>query len=103
MGAQKRYAAHIDRSEAEKVRAGRPAPVTLPQQAYGPQPIEWARPSERPAVWVWIQWPDGPAERTAAFATGWNDRVVIVELAGEGGTRSVVVWRSAVAHRQVAR
>lgn len=74
-----------------------PRAITLPVQAYGPQPIEWA---ETPAsVWAWISWADRPAERVVAVATGWNDRVVVIEWDGPGGSRSVVVWRNAVTRR----
>ena len=76
-----------------------PRPVTLPAQAYGREPIEWAR--ERPPVWVWVQWDRGPATRIAAWARGWNDRVVVVEWTGEHGTRDTVVWRQAVSRRYV--
>lgn len=78
-----------------------PAPCTLPMQAYGPQPIEWHR-AQPPEVWSWVSWRDGPATRIPAVATGWNDRVVIVEWEAAGGKQSVVVWRSAVAWRRPA-
>jgi hypothetical protein len=75
-----------------------PAVITLPVQAYGPQPIEWAE--RGPLVWVWISWAHKPAERVQGIATGWNDRVVVVEWDGDGGTRSTVVWRNAVTLRK---
>lgn len=99
MGTSKRYAEHFDRLAAERITAAEPAPCTLPQQAHGPQSIQWVR-ERRPPVWVWVTWPQKPAERLPAFATGWNDRVVVAELTGEAGTRSVVVWRNAVSHRR---
>ena len=39
------------------------------------------------------------AERIAAHATGWNDRVVCVEWIGDRGTVNTMVWRSAVTRR----
>lgn len=98
MGSNKRYAEHYDRMYAEKLETMPASPCTLPQQAYGPNPIEWAG-RQRPSVWAWISWPDRPAERTPAVATGWNDRVVIVEWMTDRGTRNVVVWRNAVTRR----
>jgi len=74
------------------------APLTLPAQAYGPQPVEWVK--DRPPVWAWVSWPHRPAERVAGFAVGWNDRVVVVEWETSAGTRNTVVWRNAVARRR---
>lgn len=99
---QRRYAAAIDRSEAAKPRAE--MPTTLPAPAYGPEPIMWAvlERADKPAVWAWISWRDRPAERVAAHAIGWNDRVVCVEWdAQPGGTRQTMVWRNAVTVRRV--
>lgn len=73
------------------------APVTLPMQAYGPNPVEWVR--EPPPVWAWISWPHQPAERVEAFALGWNDRVVIVQWDTPTGSVNTVVWRNAVTRR----
>lgn len=75
----------------------RVAPVTLPVQAWGPVPVTWHDPVL--PVWAWVCWPDRPAERIAGFAHGSNDRVVLFEWAGDGGTRQVVVWRNAVTRR----
>lgn len=72
-----------------------PRPVTLPQQAWGPQPLEYAANNDRPAVRVWVQFNVGPARRCDALAVGWNDQVVIVELVNDGGMQPVV-WRTAV-------
>lgn len=88
-----------DQRIAEAVRRG-DRTCTLPQQAYGSQPIEWAPRSSKPEVWVWISWRDAPASRIPAVAAGWNDRVVIVEWEAAGGRKSVVVWRGAVSHRK---
>lgn len=99
MGTSKRYSEYYDRIAAEKLANSPQSPCTLPQQAYGPNPIEWAK--KRPSVWVWITWPEGPATRIAAFAKGWNDRVVIVEWYSERGQRDTVVWRNAVTRRAV--
>ncbi len=75
------------------------AKCTLPMQAFGPNEIEWVKGS-KPPVWAWISWAEGPATRIAAFATGWNDRVVVVEWnESPGGTRNTVVWRNAVTVR----
>lgn len=54
-------------------------------------------------VWAWISWPDRPAERIAAFARGWNDRVVNVSWYGPRGEVDCVVWRNAVTHRSAAQ
>jgi hypothetical protein len=74
------------------------APCTLPAEAYGPQPIEWAQ--KRAPVWAWISWPHKAAERVAAWATGSNDRVVIVAWDTDRGERNTVVWRNAVTRRR---
>lgn len=95
-----RYEAHYDALSDQRVADAAPRPTTLPQQAYGPEPIEWIPPGHsKPAVWAWVSWPDRPAERIEAFATGWNDRVVIVEWYGSGGVTDTVVWRNAVTRR----
>jgi len=73
------------------------APTTLPTPAYGPQPVEWFDPP-RP-VWAWVSWRDRPAERVACLATGANDRVVVLEVACDGGHWAPVVWRNAVTVR----
>lgn len=73
------------------------APVTLPQQAYGPDPIVWFD-SPRP-VWAWVSWKDRPAERLPCLAAGANDRVVILDVHTNGGAWSPVVWRNAVTVR----
>lgn len=100
MGSSKRYADSYDQRAAQKIAESPPPPCTLPQQAYGPNPIEWAGKS-RPPVWAWISWPDRPAERIPAHACGWNDRVVIVEWGTDRGTRNTVVWRNAVTRHPV--
>lgn len=100
MGTSRRYADYYDRKSAEKLAAMPSPPCTLPQQAFGPSPIEWVQQGEtRPCVWVWISWPDRVAERVPAVAVGWNDRVVVVEWDTDRGTRNVVVWRNAVTKR----
>jgi hypothetical protein len=73
------------------------APCTLPAEAYGPQPIVWT-PTREP-VWAWVSWPHKTAERLPAWATGANDRVVIVAWDTDRGERNTVVWRSAVTRR----
>lgn len=98
MGTSKRYSEYYDRQAAARLAEAPPAPCTLPQQAYGSNPITWTK--KRPPVWAWITWPHQPAERIPAFATGWNDRVVIIEWNTTRGTRNTVVWRNAVTHRQ---
>ena len=96
----RRYEAHYDKLNDQRIldAAAGVAPCTLPQQAYGPNPIVWASGS-KPPVWAWIIWKEGPATRIPAVAAGHNDRVVIVEWEAIGGLRSVVVWRNAVTHR----
>lgn len=81
MTKNRRYEAHYDALNDQRIAeaATRPEPCTLPQQAYGPSPIEWAPRRQAPTVWAWISWKDGPATRIPAVAAGWNDRVVIVE------------------------
>ncbi len=73
-------------------------PCTLPVEAYGRQPLEWS--ASRPPVWAWISWPHKPAEKIAAFAHAWNDRVVIVHWDGPAGAVNTVVWRIAVTRRR---
>lgn len=72
-------------------------PLTLPMQAYGPSELEWFRPA-RP-VWAWVGWPDGSVRRVPGFASGANDRVVLVSWETERGTVECVVWRNAVTVR----
>ena len=104
MGTSKRYAEHYDQLMRDRLDEVRVAACTLPEAAYGPEPIEWvAKGTPRPAVWAWISWPHKPAERTAAFAAGWNDRVVIVVWNGDRGELSAVVWRNAVTRRSTWR
>ncbi len=93
----RRYSEHYDQMRAEHAAQSPARPCTLPASAYGPTKIEWIRP--HPPVWAWITWPDRPAERIAAFATGWNDRVVIVKWYGPRGEQDTVVWRNAVTRR----
>lgn len=96
MGHNRRYEAQYDALSDERIARAATAPITLPVQAYGPQPIEWAPRGSAPEVNVWVSWPEGPATRIHATAAGWNDRVVIVEWEAPGGRRSIVVWRNAV-------
>lgn len=98
MSTSKRYAEHYDRLMRERIADGAVPPCTLPLQAYGPESIEWCKPP-RPAVWAWVQWPQKPAERIAATAVGWNDRVVIIVWNGDRGELNTVVWRNAVTRR----
>lgn len=100
MGTNRRYAEATHRAYEAQLASAPAPPCTLPQQAYGPQPIEWVPAGQtRPPVWAWISWPDDVAERVPAVACGWNDRVVIVEWMTDRGTRNVVVWRNAVTRR----
>lgn len=69
-------------------------PCTLPQQAYGPNSLEWA--AEPPVVSVWISWPHQAATRVKGVARGWNDRVVVVRWNTSSGDVEAVVWRNAV-------
>lgn len=95
----RRYEAHYDGLSQQRIADADVPPRTLPASAYGPYPIRWVRGGGRPPVWAWMVWPDRPATKIAAFATGWNDRVVIVEWDGAHGTCNTVVWRNAVTHR----
>ena len=97
MTTNRRYEAHYAAKHAHSLQEAPPPPCTLPQQAYGPQAVEWTK--ESAPVWAWILWPDRPAERIAAYARGWNDRVVIVSWYGSRGEIQCTVWRNAVAHR----
>lgn len=101
MTKNRRYEAHYDALNDQRRADSTDRPATLPVQAYGPNPIEW--PERRPTVWAWVQWAERPAERVAAVAKGWNDRVVIVEWYGPTGARETVVWRNAVTRRSDAR
>lgn len=101
MTKNRRYEARYDALNDMRIADAAPRPTTLPQQAYGPRPLEWVRRGEdKPAVWAWVSWPDRPAERIEAYAAGWNDRVVIVEWYGPGGIMDTVVWRNAVTRRR---
>lgn len=100
MTKNRRYEAYYDALNDKKIAEARPRPTTLPTAAYGPHKIEWVpRGQPVPPVWAWITWPDRPAERIAAFAKGWNDRVVVVQWSGPTGTLDTVVWRNAVTRR----
>lgn len=101
MTKNRRYEAHYDALNDQRIlqATAELAPTTLPQQAYGPEPIVWAPKDRQPEVWAWISWRETPASRIAAVAAAWNDRVVIVEWEQPGGRRSVVVWRNAVTRR----
>ncbi|MBW9093089.1 hypothetical protein JNB62_05290 [Microbacterium jejuense] len=100
MTKNRRYEAYYDALNDKAIAEASPRPTTLPQQAFGPNPIHWVPRSEsKPAVWAWVSWPDRPAERIAAFARGWNDRVVNVEWNGPRGTTETMVWRNAVTRR----
>jgi hypothetical protein len=55
------------------------APCTLPQQAYGSEPIQWQR-GRAPEVWAWISWRDAPATKIPAVAVA--DATVSVSLPG---------------------
>lgn len=101
MTKNKRYEAHYDELNDQRIlqAAAEQRPTTLPQQAYGPEPVRWAPRDQQPDVYVWVTWRDAPATRIPAVASGWNDRVVVVEWEGPGGRRSVVVWRNAVTRR----
>lgn len=74
------------------------APVTLPIQAWGPQPLVW---HDHPMpVWVWVSWPHRVAERYPGVVKGSNDRVCVVEVNPDVFTRwEPVVWRNAVTRR----
>ncbi len=74
------------------------APCTLPQAAYGSQPIECHR--DLQPVRAWISCPHKAAVRVEGAARGSNDRVVMVEWYGDRGTLATVVWRNAVTRRQ---
>ncbi len=75
------------------------APCTLQPETWGAGPIEWY--AQKRAVWAWVTWPNRAATREAAWATGGNDRVVMLEVPCEGGHWAPVVWRNAVSVRQV--
>lgn len=100
MTKNRRFEAHYDELNDRRIEqsTAQPGPCTLPVQAYGPQPLEWAK-GRPPEVWAWITWPDRPASRIRAVADGWNDRVVVVGWEAQGGRRTVVVWRNAVTRR----
>lgn len=99
MTTNRRYEEHFAAKHAQSLIDAAPPPCTLPQQAYGPQRIEWVKGSN-PPVWAWVSWPDRAAERIAASARGWNDRVVVVTWYGPRGQLDCVVWRNAVTHRR---
>ena len=97
----RRYEAHYDTLNDQRIAqaCAQLTPTTLPQQAYGPEPVRWAPRDQQPEVWAWITWREVPATRISAVAAAWNDRVVVVEWEAPGGRRSVVVWRGAVTRR----
>ncbi len=51
----RRYETTYDALNDQRIRQATAhlAPCTLPQQAYGPQPIEWQR-TRPPEIWAWI-------------------------------------------------
>lgn len=104
MTKNRRYEEHYDKLNDLRIAqaSAQDSPTTLPQQAFGPEPIVWAARGQQPKVWAWISWRDAPASRIPAVAAGWNDRVVIVEWEQLGGRRSIVVWRNAVTQRRQA-
>lgn len=75
------------------------APCTLQPETWGTRPIEWY--TQKRPVWAWVTWPNRAATREAAWATGGNDRVVMLEVPCEGGHWAPVVWRNAVSVRQI--
>lgn len=77
-----------------------PSPVSVPQQAYGPRPLEY-RARDREPVWAWVNWSNGSHTPESCFVVAANDRVVRVAFYGPRGEHQVVVWRSAVRHRKV--
>lgn len=95
-----RYEAHYDRLNDQRIAqaAARPNPVTLPPTAWGPNKVQWQK--NPVPVWAWLQWSEGPAEKVACVAHGWNDRVVVVSWEASAIGRTVIVWRQAVTHRQ---
>lgn len=97
----KRYESRYDELQAQRQAEAdaSPKPVTLPSQAFGPQPIEWPAPADRPSVRAWVQWDHGPATRIVATAHGWNDRVVVVRWDTDFGPLQTTVWRGAVTRR----
>jgi hypothetical protein len=96
----RRYEAYYDALNDKKIAEAPARPVTLPGAAYGPLELEWVSTGQSaPAVWAWVCWPDRPAERIAAFAKGWDDRVVVVAWDGPGGAIDTVVCRNAVTRR----
>ena len=80
MTKNKRYESTYDRLNDQRIlqATAQLAPCTLPQRAYGLEPIQWQR-GRAPEVWAWIIWRDAPATKIPAVAAGWNDRVVIVD------------------------
>lgn len=99
MTRNRRYESRYDELQAQRQAEAdaSPKPVTLPSQAFGPQPLEWPAPADRPIVRVWVQWDRGPATRVEAVAYGWNDRVVVVQWDTSFGPMRTTVWRTAVA------
>lgn len=75
------------------------APCTLQPETWGARAIEWYA-NKRP-VWAWVTWPNRAATREPAWATGGNDRVVMLEVPCEGGHWAPVVWRNAVSVRRI--
>ncbi len=91
----------VDQSQRRDGRAGAGIhrPLHASARDLGSAPIEWY--AQKRAVWAWVTWPNRAATREAAWATGGNDRVVMLEVPCEGGHWAPVVWRNAVSVRQV--
>ncbi len=92
----------VDESQRRDGRAGAGIhrPCTLQPETWGVRPIEWY--AQKRPVWAWVTWPNRASTREAAWATGGNDRVVMLEVPCEGGHWAPVVWRNAVSVRDAA-
>lgn len=101
MTTNRRYGFRLDERTIKRMRDQEPCPVTLPAQAYGPQPLEWTQ--ARPPVWVWVQWTGKPAERRHGYVKGYNDRICVVWVDGDGGGREMAQCGHSAKLRKLVR
>lgn len=82
-GANRQYADQIDARHRATLEERPPAPVNVPQQAYGPQLIQWSQ--ARAPVWAWCRRSGRMGERRKSYLKDHKDHVCVVWVDGPGG------------------